>query len=210
MPKECEYCKTTKGTIRGKSGKFQMDLCVRHYGQMVKHGKILNRTKYDSNKFEANDDIVEITMYNKYGAELGKTLIDLEFLDIVKEYKWHITARGYVRGRNKGRRILLHRLITNAAQDMVVDHISHDKLDNRLNNLRICTHRENMMNTPRRTNNTSGYKGVVWFKRDSLWVAQIRAEGRMINLGRYKDINDAIDAYKSASIKYFGEFACFQ
>ena len=51
------------------------------------------------------------------------------------------------------------------------------------------------------TNNTSGYKGVTW-KLDR-WVARITVNSRRINLGRFKNIGDAIAARKAGEEKYW-------
>lgn len=63
--------------------------------------------------------------------------------------------------RNKYTRstIYMHREITNALRGIHVDHWNGNTLDNRKLNLRLCTHSQNMCNTPRRANNTTGYSG---------------------------------------------------
>ena len=61
----------------------------------------------------------------------------------MKQYRWRIsnnyviTKKGYIK---------LHRLITNCPDDKVVDHINHNRLDNRKCNLRVCTQAENAQN----------------------------------------------------------------
>ena len=54
----------------------------------------------------------------------------------------------------------LHRVIMNCPEGMVVDHKNHNPLDNRKENLRICSYRENGLNRGRPRNNITGYKGV--------------------------------------------------
>lgn len=50
-----------------------------------------------------------------------------------------------------------------------IDHINHDRTDNRITNLREVTELENHRNMSKSTNNTSGVVGVTWHKRDSVW-----------------------------------------
>jgi group I intron endonuclease len=51
--------------------------------------------------------------------------------------------------------------------------------------------------------NTSGHTGVVWAKERKKWHAQIKISGKVINLGYYKTIEDAIRARKAGELKYF-------
>jgi len=62
------------------------------------------------------------------------------------------------------RDILMHRVVMNAPEGMDVDHISGDPLDNRKENLRICTRSENCRNKNVRADSKSGYKGVEYVK----------------------------------------------
>ena len=56
--------------------------------------------------------------------------------------------------------IMIHKFIMNAPKGMCVDHINHDGLDNRRENLRICTYSQNSQNKRLRVDSRSGYKGV--------------------------------------------------
>ena len=77
-------------------------------------------------------------------------LIDEEDYQLVSRFKWHKGDTGYAvwRGIKDGKKqtIRMHRLITNCPKGKIIDHINHDKLDNRKSNLRICTQSENMRN----------------------------------------------------------------
>jgi hypothetical protein len=89
-----------------------------------------------------------------------------------------------------------------------VDHINGDTLDNRRENLRVCTRKENNQNCNKRgTLPKSKYKGVVWVKKVGKWKAQIKSDKKTIYLGYFKDELLAAKAYNSAAILYFGEFA---
>lgn len=99
----------------------------------------------------------------------------------------------------------MHRVIMNPPVGMEVDHINRNKLDNRRSNLRICTHAENLANRIKPRNNTSGYKGVVWNKSRSKWLAQITVKKRHIYLGQFDDIEEANEAYNLGFVKYYGK-----
>lgn len=100
----------------------------------------------------------------------------------------------------------MHRIIMSAPKGMVVDHINHDTLDNRKCNLRVCTNSQNLMNSRKRSNNTSGYKGVFWDKDIHKWRAQITVGKKQKYLGSFISKSDAALAYNEASLEFHGEF----
>lgn len=83
-----------------------------------------------------------------------------------------------------------------------LDHINHDRTDNRIANLREVSCRENHHNRARKTRSASGYLGVTWHKRDQRWQAHIEIDGNAKYLGQYKDLNDAIAARCAAERIY--------
>jgi hypothetical protein len=83
-----------------------------------------------------------------------------------------------------------------------IDHINHNRTDNRIENLREATHRENGVNQKLSKNNTSGHNGVYWNKQVKKWQAYITVEGKARYLGIFEDIKDAISARKRADIKH--------
>ena len=89
---------------------------------------------------------------------------------------------------------------------MEVDHINHNGLDNRKENLRIVTHKQNKFNNPILSTNTSGVTGVSWSKQKNKWRAYITIDNKQKSLGYYFNKEDAIKARKEAEEKYFGEF----
>ena len=188
--------------VEGCNNKYHAKgYCSKHYRQMRDFGEI-RRTRFDSNEIIEYEDHAEIVLYNKHCEEIGRTLIDLDDVDKARSYKWGIT-KGYAQS-SKG--ILLHRLIMNPGDDMVVDHINHDKLDNRKDNLRICSTRQNTMNQNVSKNSTSGITGVTWDKTNGKWMAYIKVNYRQITLGRFTNLDDAIQARMDAEIEYFGEY----
>jgi hypothetical protein len=101
----------------------------------------------------------------------GTVQIDEQDLTLISGRTWHLSSTGYAvwRGVKDGKKqtIRMHRLITNAPDGLMVDHINHDRLDNRRSNLRICTQSENMRNL------RDQGKGYWYQKQNKNWVVEI-------------------------------------
>lgn len=149
------------------------------------------------------------------------TLIDTVDLDLLK-FNW--TAQfsssidGYYAFRGEGgrknrKRIQMHRCILERMLGIElkrsdrVDHVNHNTLDNRRENLRLATVAQNAHNSKIAKNNTSGYKGVSWHSAGRKWCAQIKNKKVKIHLGVFDDKDDAARAYNTAALELFGEFA---
>lgn len=119
--------------------------------------------------------------------------------------------RGYWRIGIDGRRCLAHRLAWawfhgyDPQED--VDHINGVRDDNRIANLRIATRSQNLWNSRRHFDNSSGFKGVSFDKNRRQWQAHICVAGKVIHLGRFSTPEEAHAAYLAAALKYFGDFA---
>lgn len=79
-----------------------------------------------------------------------------------------------------------------------IDHINGIRTDNRINNLREVTGKENQKNMKRPVNNTSGHVGVAWDASKNSWLAFITVNRKRLHLGRFKEFEDAIAARKAA------------
>lgn len=136
-------------------------------------------------------------------------LVDTDVFEDLSQSKWHV-ANGYAARRlpkaEGGRVVYMHRLIMQAGKGQVVDHANGDILDNRRENLRICTHKQNIRNGKSRKG-SSIYKGVSKRGDYDAWQAHITVDRKKKNLGCYKDEQDAARAYDAAALEYFGEFA---
>lgn len=143
--------------------------------------------------------------YTSNGKEF---YFDLKDYDKIKDYCWYIDNGNYVNTwiKNKGR-TRMHRLIMNFPKDKVVDHINHNKYDNRKSNLRICTQQQNSANKRLLDRNASGIVGISWNSKSNKWEAYIRINYKKIHLGLYQNIEDAIQVRKEAEEKYFGKYA---
>ena len=90
-----------------------------------------------------------------------------------------------------------------------IDHRNGIRADNRWENLRAATRRQNLGNMKLRPTNKSGFKGVSWHRPTKKWVAQIRDGGRQRYLGVFHTPEEAHQAYCKAAEVIFGEFARF-
>lgn len=114
---------------------------------------------------------------------------------------------GYVYVRVNGNLIPAHRIIWEMhygkiPEGMEIDHINHITDDNRIENLRLVTRKDNCKNVSMSKSNKSGVVGVSWCKRTCKWFASIRVDRKEKFLGRYDKIEDAAAARKAAELKY--------
>jgi hypothetical protein len=132
-----------------------------------------------------------------------------------KILKGHPCRIGYIKislYKNEIKKTLyLHRLvaltfISNPENKSQVDHIDNDKLNNYLTNLRWATSFENQHNVKKSIKNTSGVKGVYWYKSQQKWLALIHVDGIRIHLGYYNTIEEATIARQTRANLAFGIF----
>lgn len=146
-------------------------------------------------------------------------LIDDEDWEKVKQFKWtldkqykrenlcYVTTSPYIKGKKET--IKMHRVIMGCTKGdgLIVDHINHNTLDNRKENLRVCKTGQNNMNQRVAKNSTTGYKGV-WYRQDTnMYRAMVRTQGTRYNCGQYSTPEEAAQAYDKMAIYLFKEFA---
>ena len=144
---------------------------------------------------------------------------DASDADKIEPYTWSL-MRGhstYYAKRNLPRRadgsrptpILLHRDLAGCPKGMMADHINGNGLDNRQENIRICTMSQNMMNRGKTRDNSTGYKGVYKAGDSKLnpYSAKIQKDGKVYCLGHYGTAEEAARAYDKKAIELFEEFA---
>lgn len=184
--------------------------CSKHYEQIRRHEKVLDRTVNDQNEIIEYDDYAEIVLYNRKCKEIARTKIDLGDVEKIKKYKWCTCTQGgltYVMSRiDKKNTITLGNFLINKTGG-ILDYKDRDTLNNRKDNLRICDRSKNGINCGLKKNNTSGFTGVCYNPRNDNWFAQIKVNRKNIHLGSFKIKNEAINARIDAEIKYFGEYS---
>jgi len=146
-------------------------------------------------------------------------IVDSADADVVAARSWYAVACDgngvFYAARNEWsdssqHRVLMHRQIMRAGRGLVVDHVDRDGLNNRRSNLRIATQAQNSRNRRRHRNNTSGFKGVSFHRREKKWYAHIHHQGKKLFLGYFVSAEAAHAAYCDAAARLHGEFARFE
>lgn len=109
-----------------------------------------------------------------------------------KIYKAHRLAFLYTHGR---------------MPDGEIDHINHDKLDNRICNLRECSTKQNLQNREFSKTAESGVRGVYRSSSGNFRV-RVCVEGKNVGFGSYRDLELAELVAREAREKLRGQFAC--
>ena len=134
-------------------------------------------------------------------------MVDDEDFQYLTKFEWVVSSSGYVAtwiSEERTYRYMHKMLLSEAA---MVDHRNRNPLDNRRSNLRRRTPSQNNMNQRAHRDNSSGYRGVHYRSDVKKFRAQIKVDGKILNLGHFANKIDAALAYDHAAIKHFGEFA---
>jgi len=144
-------------------------------------------------------------MATNYKINLGSgqfTLVNKVDFQKLSKFRWHKSYYGYAIRYDHGKVIFMHRGILNAPKEMKIDHLNCNKLDNRRVNIRICTDSDNMKNRLKQINNSSGFKGVSFYKRTKKWRAYIKRDCKSKHIGYFYLPEIAAKAYDKLAIKY--------
>lgn len=147
--------------------------------------------------------------------------VDDEDFEYLNQWKWYAYKMGQTyyaarkdRINKKQRTIKMHRIIMLVSDKfLVIDHINHNGLDNRKQNLRICTQTENLRNSRKHKNCSSKYKGVSIHNQKTLtgstvkWCAFIYINNKQKYLGVFESEIEAAKVYNEMAKIHFGEFA---
>lgn len=141
----------------------------------------------NTNKYVVKDDCIEIV------TTKGEViLIDKSDEAIARKYTWHIDSKGYAQAHSNKTYVRLHRLLLNPPKGLVVDHINHNKLDNRRANIRVVTNQMNLFNLIEGKNNKSGKVGVYYNKQCQKWCSQITLNRKVVSSKLFASKEDAI------------------
>ena len=172
-------------------------------GRLIKGSKINKKyNKYDLKSFE-----YEVGYTNK-GQEF---YFDLEDYDKIKDYCWSVSTRKENNYKTLVARDCKNNKVVRFANIIMgclyVDHINNNTLDNRKENLRICSQKENLKNQSKPINSTCPFMGVSYSEKRDNYTSRIGYNKKKIHLGTFTNLDDAIIARLKAEKKYFGEFA---
>lgn len=136
------------------------------------------------------------------------TKVDDDMYDALSSRRWRVhynNGKYYSVEGYSPKMSLMHRIITNCPNGMVVDHINGDTLDNRSCNIRVCTQRENAQNRGIQKNNKSGLIGVR--KEGSRWIASAKVDYKAKWIGSFQTKKEAAIAYNNFIKESRGEYA---
>lgn len=175
--------------------------CVKHYKQMKKYGRMLDdnpRTILDKNEIRICGKVAYMDLYSIKCGKVAEVKFDSEDVNKVRYTKWKLSNSGYAMNtpKFKGQNKHFSRVVLNTNE--FVDHINHNTLDNRKENLRIVTKSQNQMN--------SNYKGIT-LQPSGKYMAHIKLNQKMLNLGVYVDKEEALYARWYAEKIVFKEFS---
>jgi len=173
---------------------------------MHRNGKTSLITRNSPNEIITHSGYAEVVLLDKDHEESGRVLVSLTNVEKIESHKWRLHISGYACTNIGTKVVLMHRLILDAPTEMLVDHRNHNSLDNRDDNLRLCTSSQNQMNKCLATTNTSGKTGVSYNQRTKKWTAQLRKDKKSVFSGYYETKSDAIDARVNAEKEHYGEF----
>lgn len=124
------------------------------------------------------------------------------------EMKGNVNERGYLRIVLNGKKYKAHRLAWiyeygAIPEGMQIDHKDRNKLNNRIDNLRLATSTQNKQNIHKpRSDNKSGFLGVWFCKRTEKFNAEIVVDKKKVTLGSFDTPELASEAYLAAKRKY--------
>ena len=142
------------------------------------------------------------------------TIVDPDCYAALAALSWHVSTSGYVVWRSSLRNkkhitIRMHREVfrlkgIEIPEGLEVDHINHDRLDNRFCNLRLCTRSLNLANRP--YVNRTGYRGVVR-RADGKYRAYVQFRGQKYRTTQFSTPEEAARARDELAKQFHGEFA---
>lgn len=143
-------------------------------------------------------------------------IIDECDFDEISKYKWRLHSGGYAirngkryikNGKKSRDTIYMHGLLNKTADGLQTDHINGNRLDNRRENLRSVTPKQNQMNKKVSKHSLSGIKGIRKCRATGKWRVSMSVNGKYLALGRTPCLGKAIKIYNQNAIKHHGEYA---
>lgn len=177
--------------------------CNRHYQLARKYGVPEGRPRKRTCSYILDGDIMQVV------TQKGDVILaDAADREAIMRYSWCVSKTGYAVANIRGKVTKMHRYILgeDVCAGMIVDHKNRNPLDNRRENLRVCSAAENMRNTPVRRTNKSGHLGIRVTK-DGKFNVRIVADGVEHHVGNYDTLELAISARNEAEDEYHGEYA---
>jgi hypothetical protein len=202
---------TKNGSFQAKIQDKQTRIHIGTFGTREQAKKAYNKKK---------EEILTINLQKKVGTEITRNqdqiaiittnkneeiLIDDDQYFDLRKYTWSISSGRYAQANIMGKMTNMHRYLLNAPIDIMVDHINHNRLDNRIYNLRLVSDTINSHNITKRTGTSSKYIGV--YKRGNKFIAEIKKDGISYNLGVFDTQEKAAETRDKKAIELYEQNA---
>ena len=192
-------CQCECGNIKVTRGVYLENGYIKSCGCLNKSNRNSNSHKR-KNDFYINDNIVYVKMSNSEKI----MMCDYYILEDAKHYTLHLDDRGYASARINGKLVRFHRYYFLTDDSKIIDHIDRNKLNNLKVNIREVSYVENNRNVDKKSNNTTGYKGVSYDKRRDKFYSYINISSRKRKfLGYFNTAEEANHARIIAENEYF-------
>lgn len=202
-------CTCDCGTHCVKMGKYLRNGDTKSCGcNITNQAKKMGLSNINRNKYEVLEDGETVKVY--FNNTDNYFLCDLEDWQPVSDmFTWYESEHGYARtvlDSENHKYMFFHSYVLNEfpSKNRVCDHINRNKLDNRRQNLRIVSTRENNINQKTYKNNSSGHTGVYFHPSINKWIAYIGYKKQNINCGSYETYEEAVAAREKAELEYYG------
>lgn len=170
----------------------------------------MSRRKLEANEIKFEGKIVYIYLRGINGkGKVAITDVKSFFKFNLGSYTWIADKLGYVCAWDSlaKKNVYMHRIVSENDSKLHTDHINRNILDNRCENLRICSAAENNRNADVRVDNKTGYKNVTL--NTGLYRCMIKINKIKEYFGHYDKKEQAGLAYNIVMKKLFPEFTMF-
>lgn len=141
-------------------------------------------------------------------------LVDDDDYEWLSQYKWYARWDKYTKSYYAARAeyfpirktVYMAREVAKTPKGMICDHINHDTLDNRKENLRNVTNSQNLMNRKGAASNNKLGERCVRKERNGFRV-QVSVGGKYVFNKTFRTLPDAIVARDDALKQYHGEYS---
>ena len=162
--------------------------------------QLLQKSLHKENEYQFCEDYIK----GKSSNSDVWFLFDYNDWELIHQHCWRQDTQGYMIATINNKRVYMHTLL--CPNYKIVDHINRNRTDNRRNNLREATPSQNIRNSSKRSDNTSGVTGVCYKRKQNKWYAWISINSHQKSLGEYTKFEDAVKARKEAEKEYYKEF----
>lgn len=185
----------TSVTVDGKP------YCNKHYQSVHKYGHPFGSQRKRTCQFILDGKTLKILT-----AKGDVILADSSDYDVLSHHSWCVSKTGYAVARIKGKVVKMHRfLVSECDENHEIDHMNRNRLDNRRENLRICTRGENAKNLGPKIGNKLRQVGIRK-NENGRYVVRITSDRMYHHIGNFTSLEEAVDARIKAEKKYHGHF----